>query len=136
MWIPIQNELCHWRKIYKCQINKHDRIMTNIKMEIDRMFTHIISYSQNLTRGINLKSVCHKQTLPPGILKGEVSLYHWPPLWLVWNLLCENWQFLFLFANRLIQTSQTQKVNGTVFPASTLVQYLLTGDILPIFLTN
>ncbi len=33
-----------------------------------------------------------------GILKGEVSLYHWPPVWLVWNQLYGNWQFLFLLA--------------------------------------
>ncbi len=43
-----------------------------------------------------------------GILKGEVSLFHWPPVWLVWNQLygvtdnvCFYWQ------NRLILTSQT-----------------------------
>ncbi len=36
--------------------------------------------------------------LGQGILKGEVSLYHWPPVWLVWNQLYDNWQFLFLFA--------------------------------------
>jgi hypothetical protein len=34
------------------------------------------------------------------ILKGEVSLYHWPPVWLVWNQLYDNWQFLFLFAKQ------------------------------------
>ncbi len=34
------------------------------------------------------------------ILKGEVSLYHWPPVWLVWNQLYCNWQFLFLFAKQ------------------------------------
>ncbi len=32
-----------------------------------------------------------------GILNGDVSLYHWPPVWLVWNQLYDNWQFLFLF---------------------------------------
>ncbi len=32
-----------------------------------------------------------------GILKGEVSLYCWPPVWLVWNQLYDYWQFLFLF---------------------------------------
>ncbi len=42
-----------------------------------------------------------------GILKGEVSLYHWPPVWLVWNQVNDNWQFLFYLQNRLIQTSQT-----------------------------
>ena len=35
-----------------------------------------------------------------GILKWEVSLYHWPPVWLVWNQLYDNWQFLFLFAKQ------------------------------------
>ncbi len=36
-----------------------------------------------------------------GILKGEASLYHWPPVWLVWNQLYGNWQFLFLFAKEI-----------------------------------
>jgi hypothetical protein len=35
-----------------------------------------------------------------GILKGEVSLYHRPPVWLIWNQLYDNWQFLFLFAKQ------------------------------------
>ncbi len=35
-----------------------------------------------------------------GILKREVSLYHWPPVWLVWNQPYDNWQFLFLFAKQ------------------------------------
>ncbi len=35
-----------------------------------------------------------------GILKGEVSLYCWRPVWLVWNKLYDNWQFLFLFAKQ------------------------------------
>jgi len=26
-----------------------------------------------------------------GILKGEVSLYCWPPVWLVWDQLYDNW---------------------------------------------
>ncbi len=34
------------------------------------------------------------------MLKGEVLLYHWPPVWLVWNLLYDYWQFLFLFAKQ------------------------------------
>ncbi len=42
------------------------------------------------------------------ILKGEVSLYCWPPVWLVWNQLYDNWQFLFYLQNILIQTSQTE----------------------------
>jgi hypothetical protein len=35
-----------------------------------------------------------------GILKGEVSLYCWPPVWLVWNQWYDNRQFLFLFAKQ------------------------------------
>jgi len=35
-----------------------------------------------------------------GILKGDVSLYCWPPVWLVSNQLYDNWQFLFLFAKQ------------------------------------
>jgi hypothetical protein len=38
--------------------------------------------------------------LSQGILKGEVSLYCWPPVWLVWNQLYHYWQFLFLFAKQ------------------------------------
>ncbi len=38
--------------------------------------------------------------LRQGILKGEVSLCHWPPVWLIWNQLYDNWQFLFLFAKQ------------------------------------
>ncbi len=34
------------------------------------------------------------------ILKGEVSLYCWPPVRMVWNQLYDNWQFLFLFAKQ------------------------------------
>ncbi len=35
-----------------------------------------------------------------GILKGERSLYCWPPVWLVWNQLYDYWWFLFLFAKQ------------------------------------
>jgi hypothetical protein len=35
-----------------------------------------------------------------GILKGEISLYRWPPVWLVWNQLYDNWKCLFLFAKQ------------------------------------
>jgi hypothetical protein len=42
-----------------------------------------------------------------GILNGEVSLYYWPPVWLVLIKLYDNWHFLFIILqNRLIQTSQ------------------------------
>ncbi len=38
--------------------------------------------------------------LMQGILKWEVSLYHWHLVWLVWNQLYEYWQFLFLLAKQ------------------------------------
>ncbi len=41
-----------------------------------------------------------KYNLTLGILKGEVSLYHLPPVCLVWNQLYDNCQFLFLFAKQ------------------------------------
>ncbi len=59
-----------------------------------------------------------------GILKGEVSLYSWPPIWPVWNQLYDYWQFLFLFAK---QTNPNQSNRRStvqwyfpplVFPAS------------------
>ncbi len=63
-----------------------------------------------------------------GILKGEVSLYHWPPVWLVQNQLYDYWQFLFLFAKQTNpKQSVKQEVNGTVmfpplvFPESTSI---------------
>ncbi len=46
-----------------------------------------------------------------GILKGQVSLYRWPPVWLVWNQLYDNWQILFLFAQ---QTNPNQSNRRSV----------------------
>jgi hypothetical protein len=41
----------------------------------------------------NISGYGQGQTLLLGILKGKVSLYHWPPVWLVWNQLYDNWHF-------------------------------------------
>ncbi len=38
--------------------------------------------------------------LRQGILNGEVSVYRWPPVWLVRNQLYDYWQFLFLVAKQ------------------------------------
>ncbi len=51
--------------------------------------------SSNISR-----SVCPQPLGSQGILKGEVSRYCWPPVWLVWNQLYNNWQFLFLFSKQ------------------------------------
>jgi len=42
------------------------------------------------------------------ILNGELSLYRWPPVWLVWNQLFYNWQYLFLFAKQT-NTNQSNR---------------------------
>ncbi len=42
-----------------------------------------------------------------GNTKGGVSLYRWPPVWLVWNRPYDYRQFVFYLQNRLIQTSQS-----------------------------
>ncbi len=52
-----------------------------------------------LTR-ITLFSGCSVHYFSQGIIKRELSLYHWPPVWLVWNQLYDYWQFLFLFAKQ------------------------------------
>ncbi len=44
-----------------------------------------------------------------GILKGDVSLYHWSPVWRVWNQLYDNWQFLFLFAKQTIPNQSNRR---------------------------
>ncbi len=57
--------------------------------------------------------------------QGILTLYHWPPVWLTWNQLYDNWQFLFLFAKQTNPNQSKQEVNGTVilppllFPAQT-----------------
>jgi hypothetical protein len=50
-------------------------------------------------------ALSYNQSLNQGILKGEVSLYRWPPVCLVWNQLYDNWHFF--LQNRLIETSRT-----------------------------
>ncbi len=50
---------------------------------------------------------CWYRQTDQGILKGEVSQYHWPPVWLVWNRMTTD-NFCFYLQNRLIQTSQTE----------------------------
>ncbi len=56
-----------------------------------------------------------------GIPKGEVSLYSWLPVWLVWNQLYDNWQLLFLFPkqtnpNQSNRRSMVQILPPLVFP--------------------
>jgi hypothetical protein len=48
-----------------------------------------------------------------GIPKREVSLYCWPPVWLVWNQLYDYWQFLFFIFKTDQSKPAKQEVNGT-----------------------
>ncbi len=48
-----------------------------------------------------------------GILKGEVLLYCWPPVWLVWNQLYDSWQFLFLFVKQTNPNQSNRRYSDT-----------------------
>jgi len=60
------------------------------------------------------KLTIYFQQFRQGILKGEVSLYHWPSVWPVWNQLYDNRQFLFLFAKQTNPNQVNRRSNGTV----------------------
>ncbi len=50
-----------------------------------------------------------------GILKGEVSLYHWPPVWLVWiSLFCLQIKTKIVSCHTADSKLVKQEVNGTV----------------------
>ncbi len=72
-------------------------------------------------------SQCLRPTFEQGILKGEVSLYRWPPIRLVGNQLYDTWQFFFFIYKTDWSKPVKQEVNGTVilpplaFPGSWLL---------------
>ncbi len=59
-------------------------------------------YSHNFFIDFHLRFALKLWTgmIAAGNTKREVSQYRWPPVWLVWNQLYDNWQFLFLFAKQ------------------------------------
>jgi hypothetical protein len=68
----------------------------------DNFFEQGMKWASLLKDGIGLYQ---KLPVPLDILsreywRGEVSLYCWPPVLLVWNQLYDNWQVLFLFAKQ------------------------------------
>ncbi len=63
------------------------------------------------------------KTVKPGDTKGELSLYCWPPVWLVWNQLYDYWQFLFLFAK---QTNPNQSNRRSTVQWYFPLEYSLT----------
>ncbi len=99
-----------------CTNMKHENYlqMTKIKIKIELEWLELESwkYLINLRKFLKFYNVFTKYQngsliapppLPPprpllsnlkqGTLKGEVSLYHWPPVWLVCYQLYDNWQF-------------------------------------------
>ncbi len=67
--------------------------------QLPRLYSKGCSLHRQYPRCL-LISLRRKSSLAQGILKVEESLYHWPPVWLVWNQLYDNWQFLFLYAKQ------------------------------------
>jgi hypothetical protein len=83
------------------------QIALNTNFRTNRLeFKTILIFTYWITILTDLTANTYKQMLQ-GIIKGEVSLYHWPPVWLVWTQLYENWKVWFYLQNRLIHTSQT-----------------------------
>ncbi len=67
-----------------------------------------------------------------GILNGEVSLYHWPLVWLVWNQLYDYWQFMFLFAKHTNSNqSNRRSIVQWYFPFSIPCSILLCPAVKP-----
>ena len=85
-------ENSNWNFLVFCWKKLFSHIFGRLAAHIDKSQANDQGYKPFLS-GIWLHS---KQ----GILKGEVSLYSGPPVWLVWNQLYDNWQFLFYFAKQ------------------------------------
>jgi hypothetical protein len=83
---------------------------------VSHKFGHTPMCNKNFT-GIQKTERYVCWTCKQEILKGEVSLYHWPPVSLVWNQLYDNRQFMFLFANSVTQF-ETMSVKNMVTPKS------------------
>ncbi len=70
---------------------------------------HIILTSKAFSLNWGHKPLSQVVKCHQGILKGEVSLYCWPPVWLVWNQLYDNWQFLISFAKQTNPDQSTRR---------------------------
>ncbi len=81
----------------------------NISIERASFWEWTIFYCLLFCYFLSPCACCRIQTLDQGILKEEVSLYHWPPVWLVWNQLNDNWQLLFLFAKQTIPNQSNRR---------------------------
>jgi hypothetical protein len=81
------------------------------------MFFSVSEYARARTRSTSKYYTLFGRllTLGRGILKGEVSLYHWPPVWLVWNQVYDYWKFLFLFAKQSIPNQSNRTIDRKLF---------------------
>jgi hypothetical protein len=83
-------------------------------------------HDQNLLLCMNIADICNQ-----GILKGEVSLYHWPPVWLVWISLFLKIKTKIVCCHTADSKPVKQEVTGTVilpplvFLAVTITQVII-----------
>jgi hypothetical protein len=67
--------------------NSMSGMQTHLKLLTERVNT-----IEHFSRNRHCTTLRRKlDAIDQGILKGEVSLYYWPPVWLVWNQLYDNW---------------------------------------------
>ncbi len=53
--------------------------------------TMIYLLFEERTKRFDIQQKWTNHSFDQGTQKGEVSLYYWPPVWLVWNQLYDNW---------------------------------------------
>jgi len=78
--------VCHWQSLQPSLIKGKTRILP-LGWSLLRRPT-LTDLPTNIRRGWKWLKVVHSYS--QGMLKGEVSLYCWPPVWLVWiSLFCK-----------------------------------------------
>ena len=81
------SNLRHWFRIKQVHLSECNNFCLLIKCT--SLLFEIESLNQPLDKAIGSSSVV-EQMIHQGILKGEVSLYCWHPVWLVWiSLFCK-----------------------------------------------
>jgi len=118
-----------WLRVFHetCVLKERQKILENLKKIEDNLYCFIKSvyWLKNIGKfGEKDTTVFHRENTSTREREEAAGLvltlttreyfrgkyhYPWPPVWLVWNQLFYNWQFLFSLAkqqDRLIQTSQ------------------------------
>jgi len=105
----------------------HDILDNGTQKNVHLLFLHALSKA-----AVQSHITEYLWNLWQGILKGEVSLYHWPPVWLVWNQLYDNRQFLFLFTK---QTNPNQSNRSEIrIMRKAYPSWRLNGEVMLQFL--